>query len=35
MNAFIYQELTKITALLDEILKVLKEIKEVRNSEHQ
>ena len=27
MSVYIYQELTKITALLDEILKVLKEKK--------
>lgn len=35
MNAFIYHELTEIAALLDEILKVLKEMKEVRDNEHQ
>ena len=35
MNPFIYHELTEIAALLDEILKVLKEMKEVRDNEHQ
>ena len=30
MNPFIYHELTEIAALLDEILKVLKEIKETK-----
>lgn len=30
MNMFIYHELIEIAALLDEILKVLKEMKEVR-----
>lgn len=30
MYPFIYHELTEIAALLDEILKVLKEMKEVR-----
>lgn len=34
-NPFIYHELTEIAALLDEILKVLKELKEVRKDEHQ
>lgn len=35
MDPFIYHELTEIAALLDEILKVLKEMKEVRDNEHQ
>lgn len=35
MNPFIYHELTEIAALLDEILKVLKELKEVNEHEHQ
>ena len=39
MNPFIYHELTEIAALLDESLKVMKEIlkelKEVRDNEHQ
>lgn len=35
MDPFIYHELTEIAALLDEILKVLKELKEVRKNEHQ
>lgn len=35
MNLFIYHKLNEITAHLDEILKVLKELKEVRKNEHQ
>ena len=35
MDPFIYHELTEIAALLDEILKVLKEMKEVKNNKHQ
>lgn len=37
MYPFIYHELTEIAALLDEILKVLKEkeLKEVRENENQ
>lgn len=34
MNPFIYHELTEIAALLEEILKALKEMKEVRKDEH-
>lgn len=33
MNPFIYHELAEIAALLDEILKVLRELKEVRKDE--
>ena len=35
MNPFIYHELTEIAALLEEILKVLNELKEVKDNEHQ
>ena len=35
MNPFIYHELLEIAALLDEILKTLKEMKEVKKDEHQ
>lgn len=32
MNPFLYHELTEIAALLSEILKVLKELKEARDN---
>lgn len=35
MDPFIYHELTEIATLLDEILKVIKELKEVKENEHQ
>ena len=35
MNTFTYHELTKIATLLDEIQKIMKELKEVRKDEHQ